>query len=68
MSKFKVGDVVKVTSTDYIRQYDDSIKVGDIGNIINIINNGFDPYQVKFNEIDKYYWCFTDKCIELVED
>ena len=67
MSKFKVGDVVKVTSTDYIRQYDDSIKVGDIGNIIDIINNGVEPYQVKFNDIDKYCWCFTDKCIELVE-
>ena len=69
MSKFKVGDVVKVTSTDYIRQYDDSIKVGDIGNIIDIVNNGFEPYQVKFNDtdIDKYCWCFTDKCIELVE-
>ena len=66
--KFKVGDVVKVTSTDYIRQFNKSIKVGDIGNIINIINNGFDPYQVKFNETDKYCWCFTDKCIELVND
>ena len=68
MSKFKVGDVVRVTSTDYIRQYDDSIKVGDIGNIIDIINNGVEPYQVKFNDIDKYCWCFTDKCIELVGD
>ena len=40
--KFNVGDTVKVTSTDYICQYDKDIKVGDVGVIINIIDSGAD--------------------------
>ena len=65
--KFKVGDTVKVTSTDYICQYDKNIKVGDVGVIINITDSVQDTYRVKFNETDeKDCWWFTDKCIELV--
>ena len=67
--KFKVGDKVKVISTDYICRYDKNIKVGDVGVIININDNETDPYQVNFNETDdKNRWWFTDKCIELVND
>ena len=67
--KFKVGDKVKVISTDYICKYDKNIKVGDVGVITNINYNPVDPYRVKFNETDeKDGWCFTDKCIELVGD
>ena len=62
--KFKVGDTVRVTSTDYIRKYDDSIKVGDVGVITNINDNSIDPYKVDFDD----NWWFTDKCIELVND
>ena len=67
--KFKVGDIVRVTSTDYIRQYDDSIKVGDVGVITNINDYSVDPYKVKFDDYDvRYNWWFTDKCLELVND
>ena len=67
--KFKVGDTVKVVDDGNISAYTHEVKVGDVGTIININNNGLDPYQVKFNEIDdKYCWWFTDKCIELVND
>ena len=34
--KFKVGDTVRVTSTDYISQYDASVEVGDIGVIFDV--------------------------------
>ena len=67
--KFSVGDTVRVTSTDYIRQYCDSIKVGDVGVITKINDNTVDPYKVKFDDYDVCdNWWFTDKCIELVND
>ena len=67
--KFSVGDTVRVTSTDYIRQYYDSIKVGDVGVITKINDNSVDPYKVKFDDYDvSDNWWFTDKCIELVND
>ena len=70
MSKFKVGDVVKVTSTDFISQFDKSIKVGDIGTITSVSNSDDKTnYCVNLNETNgKIYWWFTDKCIELVSD
>ena len=65
--EFKVGDTVRVTSTDYIRKYDDSIKVGDVGVITNINDNYIVPYKVKFDDSNvEDSWWFTDKCIELV--
>ncbi len=67
--KFKVGDKVKVVDDDYISIYTHEVKLGDVGVIINIDDNGADPYQVNFNETDdKNRWWFTDKCIELVSD
>ena len=64
--KFKVGDTVKVTSIDYICQYDKNIKVGDVGVIIYVDSDYvMSPYHVEF---DDSYWWFTDKCIELVVD
>ena len=66
MSKFKVGDVVKVTSTDYISQYDASIEVGDIGVIFDVDDD--DDYCVNLNETSgKIYWWFTESDLELVE-
>ena len=71
MSKFKVGDVVKVTSTDYISQFDKSIKVGDIGIIIiTYVGNGDDKtnYCVNLNETSgKVHWWFRESDLELVE-
>ena len=51
--KFKVGDTVKVTSIEYICQYDKNIKVGDVG-VINFVDNDYssNPYRVKFDETD----------------
>ena len=68
MSKFKVGDVVKVTSTDYISQFDKSIKVGDIGTIIITYVDNKTNYCVNLNETSgKIYWWFRESDLELVE-
>ena len=67
--KFEVGDKVKVVDDGNISAYTHEVKVGDVGVIININNNGLDPYQVKFDESEgRECWWFTDKCIELVSD
>lgn len=69
MLKFKVGDVVKVTSTDYISQFDKSIKVGDIG-IITYVSNSDDKtnYCVDLYETSgKVHWWFRESDLELVE-
>ena len=60
MSKFKVGDVVKVTSTDYISQYDTSIEVGDIEVITDVDDDDKVPYQIR-------NWWFRESDLELVE-
>ena len=68
--KFKVGDVVKVVDIDYISQYTDDVKVGDVGTIVRIDNNdNTTPYLVKFEDSNgrNSRW-FTNKCIELVEE
>ena len=57
--KFKVGDTVRVTSTDYICQYDASIKVGDVGVITRIWHDPNIPYQV-------FDWYFPEGDLELV--
>ena len=70
MSKFKVGDVVKVTSLYCISQFDKSIEVGDIG-IITYVSNSDDKtnYCVNLNETSgKIYWWFRESDLELVED
>ena len=60
--KFKVGDLVRVTSTDYISQYDASIEVGDIGVIFDV-DDDYDevPYQIR-------NWWFPESDLELVSD
>ena len=71
MLKFKVGDVVKVTSTDYISQFDKSIKVGDIGTITYVSDsiNDKTSYCVDLNETSgKVHWWFRESDLELVED
>ena len=59
--KFKVGDLVRVTSTDYISQYDASIEVGDIGVIFDVDDDDYDevPYQIR-------NWWFSESDLELV--
>ena len=59
--KFKVGDTVRVTSTDYISQYDTSIEVGDIEVIFDVDDDDYDevPYQIR-------NWWFPESDLELV--
>ena len=59
--KFKVGDTVKVTSIDYICQYDKNIKVGDVGVITKICSDKKIPYCV-------FDWYFPEGNLELVAD
>ena len=61
VSKFKVGDTVRVTSTKYISQYDGSIKVGDIGVITSVDNDEVLAYQFR-------NWWFPEADLELVSD
>ena len=70
MSKFKVGDVVKVTSTDYTSQFDKSIKVGDIGTITSVSNSDDKTnYCVDLSETSgKVHWWFPESDLELVSD
>lgn len=60
-SKFKVGDTVRVTSIDYICQYDKNIKVGDVGIITDIYCDNKTPYEV-------FDWYFPEDDLELVGD
>ena len=69
MSKFKVGDVVKVTSLYCISQFDKSIEVGDIG-IITYVSDSVlkssccvDLYETS----RKVHWWFRESDLELVE-
>ena len=66
MSKFKIGDKVKVVDIGSISQATSDIKVGDVG-VITYVDSDYviTPYCVEF---DDDYWRFTDKCIELVND
>ena len=63
MSKFKVGDKVKILSTSAVEGISNhGVEVGMIGEVVEDT-----PYKVR---LDKCYydWWFTDKCIELIED
>ena len=59
--KFKVGDTVRVTSIDYIREHTETFKVGDIEVIIDVDDGDYDEahYQIR-------NWWFTESDLELV--
>lgn len=59
--KFKVGDTVKVTSIEYICQYDKNIKVGDVGVITEICSDKTISYCV-------FDWYFPEDDLELVDE
>ena len=61
--KFKVGDTVRVTSTDYISQYDTSIEVGDI-EVITDVDDDDDDYDGVHYQIRN--WWFSESDLELV--
>ena len=70
MSKFKVGDKVRVVDGGHISAFTNDVKVGYTG-IINLVDNddNYNPYRVKFDELGvRNGWWFTDECIELVSD
>ena len=60
--KFKVGDTVKVTSIDYICQYNKNIKVGDVGVITDICSHKKIPPYCVFD------WYFPEDDLELVAE
>ena len=59
--KFKVGDLVRVTSTDYISQYDTSIKVGDIEVITDVDDDDYDEVLCQIRN-----WWVSESDLELV--
>ena len=61
--KFKVGDVVRVTSIDNISEHTETFKVGDIEVIADIAYDDCDevPYQIM-------NWWFSENELELVSD
>ena len=68
-NKFKEGDKVMLVNTDYISTYTDGVRVGDIGTVIGVDEDGVDKYHVNFKDTDyECYWWFTDNCIELVDE
>ena len=66
MSKFKIGDKVKILSTvtvDFIGN--NGVKVGMIGEVVAVDGNGA---NVKHPNFKWGVWSFTDRDLELVDD
>ena len=59
--KFKVGDTVRVTSIDYIREHTETFKVGDIEVIIDVDDDDYDEVPYKIRD-----WWFSESELELV--
>lgn len=64
MSKFKVGDKVKLNTIEHICDFAPKLKVGDIGTVNSISISGI--YIVLFNEDDDQQWAFDTFELELV--
>ena len=68
MSKFKVGDKVKILSTDVVVVdgiSNHGVKVGMIGEVVEVNEYGAD---VKHSNFKWGWWSFYDCDLELVED
>ena len=65
MSKFKIGDKVKILSTNTVDGISNhGVEVGMIGEVVEADERGANVKHSNF----KLGWWFTDKCIELVSD
>ena len=66
MSKFKIGDKVKILSTDAVDGLSNhGVKVGMIGEVVDVVKGGA---NVKHSNFKWRWWSFDDYDLELVED
>ena len=66
MSKFKIGDKVKILSTDVVDGISNhGVKVGMIGEVVDVVKGGA---NVKHSNFKWRWWSFDDYDLELVED
>ena len=66
MSKFKVGDKVKILSTDVVNDISNhGVEVGMIGEVVKVDGGGA---NVKHSNFKWRWWSFNDYDLELVED
>ena len=65
MSKFKIGNKVKILSTDVVNGISNhGVEVGMIGEVVKVDEYGVDVNHANF----KWGWWFNDYDLELVED
>ena len=66
MSEFKIGDKVKILSTDVVDGISNhGVKVGMIGEVVKAHEDGANVKHPNFNSSR---WSFNDYDLELVED
>ena len=66
MSEFKIGDKVKILSTDVVDGISNhGVKVGMIGEVVDVVKGGA---NVKHSNFKWRWWSFDDYDLELVED
>ena len=66
MSKFKIGDKVKILSTDVVDGISNhGVRVGMIGKVVDVHECGA---NVKHTNFKHCAWSFHDYDLELVED
>ena len=72
MSKFKIGDKVKILSTDVVNGISNhGVRVGMIGEVVDVdevIDVDEDGANVKHQNFKWSWWSFYDYDLELVED
>ena len=66
MSKFKIGNKVKILSTDVVSGiWNHGVEVGMIGEVVEVDEYGA---NVKHPNFKWGWWSFNDRDLELVED
>ena len=66
MSKFKIGDKVKILSTSAVDGLSNhGVRVGMVGEVVNVDEDGADVKHLNFKW---NWWSFNDSDLELVED
>ena len=66
MSEFKIGDKVKILSTDVVDGISNhGVKVGMIGEVVDVVKDGA---NVKHSNFKWRWWSFNDYDLELVDD
>ena len=66
MSKFKIGNKVKILSTDVVNDISNhGVEVGMIGEVVKVNECGA---NVKHSNFKWGWWAFNDYDLELVED